>query len=74
MTSLVAYKLQLKMGLKPVHPFGSQKAIKELVHLASADSLAEILGTSSVFGKLETDAHTESLRNRFAQAYKCTHL
>jgi hypothetical protein len=49
------------MGLKTVHPFGSREAIEKIVHYACADSLAEIMGTLSVFGEQKTDIHTDSL-------------
>jgi hypothetical protein len=47
---LLWYRLQLKMGRKTVHPFESREAIEKIVHYACVDSLAEVLGTLSVFG------------------------
>jgi hypothetical protein len=39
------------MGLKAVHPFGLREAVEKMVHYACVDSLAEIMGTLSVFGE-----------------------
>jgi hypothetical protein len=44
------------MGVKSAHPFHSREAIEKIVEYACADSLAEIMGTLAVFGKLDRDA------------------
>jgi gamma-glutamyl phosphate reductase len=70
------YRLKRLVGLQAGHPFGSPAAVKKIVHAATVDSIAEIMGTVEVFGEREArmDARMDFISYTHVSRHKCAHF